>query len=335
MRIARHVDQVPAASLGRVLAIGNFDGVHLGHRKVLAAAVAQARATGRETAVLTFDPHPTLLLRPDLPHDMLTTFEDKAEQFAVLGVDLTVCLHFDEAFSALGPEQFVRRVLSPLSVREVFVGGNYKFGMGRSGNVETLTELGRRYGFRVSAQDVFTTDGQRVSSSRVRALLRRGDVAQASLMLARPYCLKGKVVAGRARGRELGYPTANLEIPEELVPENGVYVARVAVWEPASRDTPSPGHPADAPVPPAPPSRHDAIVYIGTRPTFLEVTRLIEVHLLDDFRDLYEHRIRVDFVDRVRPEMTFEGAEALKLQIAQDLEAARHLLKAGAAMGTP
>ncbi|MDH5525822.1 MAG: bifunctional riboflavin kinase/FAD synthetase [Nitrospirota bacterium] len=314
MQIVRHLNEVPPAPGGRVLAIGNFDGVHQGHHRVLNAAVQSARGTGRQAAVLTFDPHPTLLLRPDLPHDMLTTFEDKAEQFAALGMELTVCLHFDEAFAQLTPDMFVRQILAPMNVREVFVGENYKFGRHRAGNVDTLTELGHRWGFRVNARGVYTTDGLRVSSSRIRAALRAGDVAAANAMLGRPYCLKGKVVAGRGRGRELGYPTANLEIPEELVPENGVYAARVAVWEPVIE-----GSEAD-------PSHHDAIVYVGTRPTFLEAERLIEVHLLDDFRDLYGHRIRIDFSGRVREERIFESAGELKEQIGRDLATARTLL---------
>jgi riboflavin kinase/FMN adenylyltransferase len=316
MRIARSLDQVPPAPGGRTLAIGNFDGVHLGHRKIVEAAVERARAAGEESTVITFEPHPKVVLRPEEPRDMLTTFEDKAEQFRAMGVDLTLCLTFDREFAAQSPEAFVRSVLVPLGAREVFVGANYRFGHDRKGDAGTLTELGQRHGFAVYPQSFFSKDGQRVSSSRVRTALKEGDVAEARDLLGRPYCLKGQVVPGVARGREMGFPTANLNIPEELVPANGVYAARAAVSEPSE--------PGEAPEPDT--RWYDAAVYIGTRPTFAAHERLIEVHLLDTRRELYGHRIRIDFVDRVRPEMVFAGPAELSAQIGRDVARARSLL---------
>lgn len=313
MRIARGLDQVPPAPGGRTLAIGNFDGVHLGHRKIVEATVAHARAAGEESTVLTFEPHPKAVLRPDEPRDMLTTFEDKAEQFRRMGVDLVLCLPFDRAFAAQSPEAFVQSVLVPLGARDVFVGANYRFGHDRAGDVEVLKALGTRYGFTVYPQSFFSKDGQRVSSSRVRRALKAGDVGEACELLGRPYCLKGHVVPGVARGREMGFPTANLNIPEELVPANGVYAARVAVSEPG-----------EAPEPDT--VWYDAAVYIGTRPTFAAGERLIEVHLLDTRREVYGHRIRIDFMQRVRAEMVFGGPQELSAQIRRDVERARALL---------
>jgi riboflavin kinase/FMN adenylyltransferase len=313
VRIAHTVAEVGPAPGGRTLAIGNFDGVHLGHRRIVEAAVAQARKAGEEATVITFDPHPAAVLRPNEPRDMLTTFEDKAEQFRLLGVDLVLCLTFDMAFAGQSPEEFVRNVLVPLRARDVYVGANYRFGRARKGDVETLEALGEQHGFAVHPQSFFSRDGQRVSSSRVRQALREGDVAEARQLLGRPYCLKGQVVAGVARGRTLGFPTANLNIPEELVPANGVYAARVAVWEAGAE----PGAAAEG---------YDAAVYIGTRPTFEAGQRLIEVHLLDTRRELYGHRIRIDFAGRVRPEMAFAGAEELSAQIRRDVARARDLL---------
>jgi riboflavin kinase/FMN adenylyltransferase len=313
MRIAHSVAEVAPAPGGRTLAIGNFDGVHLGHRRIVEAAVARAREAGEEATVTTFEPHPRAVLRPDEPREMLTTFEDKAEQFRRLGVDLVLCLTFDAAFAARSPEDFVQGVLVPLKARDVFVGANYRFGHDRKGDAGTLAALGRRFGFAVHPQSFFTKDGRRVSSSRVREALKGGDVAEARELLGRPYCLKGQVVAGTARGRELGFPTANLKIPEELVPANGVYAARVAVWEPDRAPE------ADA-------GWYDAAVYIGTRPTFEAGERLIEVHLLDTRRDLYGHRIRIDFVGRVRPELAFAGPDQLTAQIRRDIDRARALL---------
>jgi len=314
LRIARRVQDVGPAPKGRTLAIGNFDGVHLGHRRIVQAAVEKAAEAGEEATVITFEPHPAAVLRPDAPRDMLTTFEDKAEEFRRLGVDLVLCLRFDRAFAALSPDAFVRTVLVPIGARDVFVGANYRFGHNRAGDAGTLAELGGKHGFAVHPQDFLARDGQRVSSSRVRAALKAGDVGEARELLGRPYCLKGQVVRGVARGRDLGFPTANLKLPEELVPDNGVYAARVAVWE--SGD---PTHESHA-------DWYDAAVYIGTRPTFEAGERLIEVHLLDTRRELYDHRIRVDFMDRVRPEMVFGGPEELTAQIRRDIDRTRALL---------
>ncbi len=297
---------------GRVLAIGNFDGVHLGHRKVISAAVAEARALGAQAVALTFDPHPMAVLRPDLAKEMLTCFEQKAAQFARLGVDMTVCLPFDLHFAEQTPAQFAERVLVPLQTRTIFVGANYKFGKGRSGHVDTLVTLGQTHGFEVHPQSFFTIDGQRVSSSRIRAALRAGDVAEAGALLSRPYSISGPVVEGSARGRELGYRTANLEIPAVMVPTNGVYAARVEL--PPETDTDGTAAPLEA------------IVYIGTRPTFEDGSRFIEVHLLGEKRDLYGQTIQVHFVDRVRSEMTFNSADALTSQIAEDVHRAEQML---------
>ncbi|MBI5137625.1 MAG: bifunctional riboflavin kinase/FAD synthetase [Nitrospirae bacterium] len=320
MRIARTLGEVPPAPDGRILAIGNFDGVHRGHRAIVGAAVARAREMGIECAVLTFHPHPVTVLRPDHPHDMLTTFEDKADQFRLLGVDRVICLNFDPAFAAQTPHRFAKAVLAPLAAREIYVGANYKFGVNQSGHVDTLEELGRTHGFAVHPQTTYTLDGERVSSSRTRAALKAGDVARAAELLGRPYAVKGLVVAGAARGRGLGYPTANLELPEELVPADGVYAARVAVWDAIGPDA-------------APSAPKPAIVYIGTRPTFDGTGRLIEVHLLDETLNLYGHRIRVDFVERVRGEMGFAGPDALTAQIARDVARARQVLAREAGMG--
>jgi len=321
LRIAYRVEEVGPAPAGRTLAIGNFDGVHLGHRTIVEAAVARAREAGEEATVITFEPHPKVVLRPEEPREMLTTFEDKAEEFRRLGVDLVLCLTFDRDFAARSPEEFVRTVLVPLNARDVYVGANYRFGHDRAGDADTLGELGRRHGFAVHPQSFFARDGQRVSSSRVRGALKAGDVGEARELLGRPYCLKGVVVQGVARGRDLGFPTANLRLPEELVPANGVYAARAAVWEtdPVEESDPTSDPTLD-------PTWYDAAVYIGTRPTFEAGERLIEVHLLDTRRELYGRRIRVDFMDRVRAEMAFGGPEELSAQIRRDIDRARALL---------
>jgi riboflavin kinase / FMN adenylyltransferase len=313
LRIAYRVEDVEPAPAGRTLAIGNFDGVHLGHRRIVEAAVTKAREAGEQATVITFEPHPRAVLRPDAPREMLTTFEDKAEEFRRLGVDLLLCLTFDRAFAAQSPEEFVRAVLVPVGARDVYVGANYRFGHDRAGDAETLTDLGARFGFAVHPQSFFARDGRRVSSSRVREALKEGDVGEARELLGRPYSLKGVVVPGVARGRDLGFPTANLRLTEELVPANGVYAARAAVWEPDEVEDPEPDW-------------YDAAVYIGTRPTFEAGERLIEVHLLDTRRELYGRRIRVDFMERVRPEMAFGGPDELVAQIHRDIDRARALL---------
>ena len=294
------------------VAIGNFDGVHRGHQALVAAAVARARETGGAAVVLTFDPHPARVLRPDAAPSALTTLAQKQELVAALGVDRLVALAFDVRLAALTPDAFVREVLaSLLGARHVVVGESFRFGHERQGDARALEALGGRQGFDVQVVPALLHAGRPISSSRVREALVAGDVKGAAELLGRPYALDGRVVRGDGRGRTLGIPTANLATEDQLLPARGVYAGRVLApggdWRPA-------------------------VVNVGERPTFGGTGLLVEAHLLDFAGDLYDAAVRLSFHARLRGEERFSSAQALVERIQQDVRAARELLAPPAAV---
>jgi riboflavin kinase/FMN adenylyltransferase len=290
-----------------VATIGNFDGLHRGHLALLAEVVAAARARGGTSVLLTFDPHPVTVLHPGVEFRFLTTLDDKLRLLERAGIDEIIFLKFDDGFAALTPEAFVQQVLvEALQVRELFVGQHFAFGKGRTGRIDDLRRLGRHAGILVHGVPPHRLHGQVVSSTRVRTLIQHGAVREAAELLGRVYSLGGEVLRGEARGRELGWPTANLRPPaERVIPADGVYAAIVRRGEDA----------------------FDAVSYIGTRPTFGAGERLIEVYLLDADLDLYGERLQVDFVDRLRGDETYPSAEALAAQIERDVQAAKACLR--------
>ncbi len=326
MIIHRHLFPVPDEARGSVVAIGNFDGVHRGHQAGIGAAVQRARAAGTPASVLTFEPHPRRLFRPETPPFLLTRFRTKARVLAVLGVDHLFVLRFDAALAGRTAEQFVDEVLiRGIGIRHVVVGYDFVFGKGRTGSADMLRE-------RLAGRGIDTTvvqpvaapmsaawgDPLIISSTGVREALRAGDPRTAEHLLGRPFEIEGSVIRGDARGRTIGFPTANLWLREYQRPALGVYAVRVAVAEPrlaAGRTLTEPA------------VWRDGVANLGLRPTFggLAEPRL-EVHLFDYAGDLYGRRLRVALVDYLRPERKFEGLEALKAQIAQDADAARQIL---------
>jgi riboflavin kinase / FMN adenylyltransferase len=289
-----------------VLALGNFDGVHLGHRSIIERVVRSAARRGATPVVLTFDPHPTRVVRPGAAPPLLMTSEQKARVMGELGVEGVAIVRFTPDVAAWDPETFVRLVLREwLGVAEVWVGANFVFGHDRAGNVTRLRQLGSRYGFTAEAIEPVRYKEFVVSSSRARQLIGEGRVEEAATLLGRHYSLDGTVVHGLQRGRTLGFPTANLETENELLPPNGVY-ATIATLDGVE---------------------YPSVTNIGVRPTFhLPSATVVETHVLDLDRDLYGKPMRVAFVQRIREERTFEGVEALKAQIAADCESARILL---------
>lgn len=286
--------------------IGNFDGVHRGHQALVRAAAEWARSQGRDTIVLTFDPHPVSVVDPARAPATLVTLEQKAELVEALGVDRLVVVPFDEHLAVRPPEEFARLVLAgALRAGRVVVGESFRFGHGRAGDVAELSELGRTLGFEVQALAPVLHDGRPISSSRVRRVLSDGEVEEARVLLGRPYFIDGRVAVGERRGRTLGFPTANLDSDNETLPALGVYAARCRVpsgrWEPA-------------------------VVNVGTRPTFGERPVSVEAHLIDFQGDLYGADVRLAFHARLRGEQRFSGPEALVTQIRQDLARARDLL---------
>lgn len=290
---------------GAAVTIGNFDGVHLGHRAVLQAL--RAAGPGLPATVVCFEPTPREHLDPARAPARLTRLAEKCGPLAAAGCDQLVMLKFDAALAALEPTEFIARVLvAGLGARVVVVGGDFRFGRGRAGDLDLLTREGRRHGYTVAAAPSFELDGTRISSTRVRAALGAGDLDGAARLLGRRYGFAGRVVRGDALGRELGWPTANLPLHRARSPLGGVFLARV--------------HGATA-------RPEWGAASIGTRPTVAGRDLRCEVHLLDFAGDLYGRRIEVELVARLRDETDLGSLAALKAQIARDVEQARTMLK--------
>jgi riboflavin kinase / FMN adenylyltransferase len=298
-------DRCPPGWNAPVLALGNFDGLHRGHMKIIDRVHRTAEERGATPVVLTFDPHPTRVLRPDKAPRVLMTEAQKVEVLGAAGMRGVAIVRFTAEMSRWEPEQFVRLVLVEwLGVSEVWVGGNFLFGRERSGTFAVLRSLGEQYGFRVEKIDPVCVRDAVVSSTRVRRLLADGRVDEAAALLGRHYYIDGEVVRGDERGRELGFPTANLRTCNEMVPPNGVYatIARTADgFQPA-------------------------VTNVGVRPTFDASGPVsIETHLLRGGRDLYGAQLRLYFVRRLRDEQAFVSADALRARIAEDCREARAL----------
>jgi riboflavin kinase/FMN adenylyltransferase len=298
-------DQPPSDWKMPVLALGNFDGLHRGHMKIIERVRRTAEERGATPVVLTFDPHPTRVVRPDKAPRVLMTEAQKVEVLASAGMRGVAVVRFTAEMSRWEPERFVRLVLVEwLGVSEVWVGGNFLFGRDRSGTFAVLRSLGEQYGFRADKIDPVCVRDDVVSSTRIRRLLADGRVDEAGILLGRHFYIDGEVVAGDARGRELGFPTANLRTGNEMVPANGVYatIARTADgFQPA-------------------------VTNIGVRPTFDGGGAVsIETHLLRGGRDLYGAHLRLYFVQRLRDEQAFVSADALRARIDEDCREAKAL----------
>ena len=290
-----------------VTAIGNFDGVHLGHRAILKAAIDHARAAGGTAFALTFDPLPAKVLAPARAPRLILTPDDKLEMLRLSGTDGVIVLDFTRELSRLSPRDFVRDYLrAKIGVREVVVGHSVSFGHNRAGNPAVMVELGRELGFDTDVIGPVKVDGIEVSSTKVREAIAAGDLRGAARLLGRYHFLRGPVVRGRERGRTIGFPTANLASETECIPPDGVYATRVILDDGA----------------------YPAITNIGMRPTFSETERSIEAHIFDFTRDLYGTRIKLELVERIRAERKFDSADALKAQIALDLSKVREILSA-------
>jgi riboflavin kinase / FMN adenylyltransferase len=305
MQIVRGLPSVPPERRPSAVALGVFDGVHLGHRAILGAAVAHARATGAPALACTFEPNPLEVLQPDRAPLPITTLDERLDLIAACGVDGTIVLTFTRELAAVEPEAFVKDVLvDRLAARQVVVGFNHRFGRAARGDAALLRELGERMGFNVDVVAPLTVDGVPVSSTAIRAALGRGDVDAAARMLGRPYTLPGTVVAGAGRGRTLGFPTANVAPGRPVLVAPGVYACTFEVGGQARR----------------------AVVNVGVRPTFGEATLAVEAYLLDFSGDLYGQTVQLTFVSRVREERRFPTVDALRAQIADDVETARRRL---------
>ena len=294
----------------RAVAIGNFDGVHRGHQALVAAAVARAREMGGDAAALTFDPHPVRVLKPEAAPGSLMTLDQKASILDALGLSCLAVLPFTAEVARLEPAEFAGRYLrDALAAAVVVVGADFRFGRDRRGDVAELHDLGPRLGFGVHEVAAVIHDGTAVSSTRVREAVADGRVGDAAALLGRWFFVEGEVVRGAGRGRTLGIPTANVQPRNELLPRTGVYAAVLT----------TPG-PVDA--------RWPAVVNLGRNPTFGVHALSLEAHVLGEPGDLYDRRVRVEFVDRLRDERRFDGPEGLVAQIHEDIARARAVLVA-------
>jgi riboflavin kinase/FMN adenylyltransferase len=318
----RGLDATPG-DLGRtVVTIGMYDGVHRGHQALIGAAVARARAMRRPALLLTFDPHPAEVIRPGSHPAILTSLDRKAELVADLGVDAMCVLPFTQDFMRLPPETFTHTVLvEHLHAAQVVVGENFTYGHKAAGTVHTLAEEGRRFGFAVEGvalahvADAEEGEDVTISSTYIRALVAAGDIQTAARALGRPHRVDGIVVRGDRRGRELGFPTANVETPPfTAIPADGVYAGHLVLRDPKTGGSGN---------------RYPAAISVGTNPTFQGSRRTVEAYLLDYDGDLYGEHVGVEFAHRLRPMTTFAGVDELLEAMTRDVEDTRRLLTEG------
>jgi riboflavin kinase / FMN adenylyltransferase len=301
---AQGVDSGPLA--GAVVAIGNFDGVHRGHRAVIGAALKRAKSLGRKAAALTFTPHPRLFLRPQEPLFQLSSETSKLRLLAASGLDGAIVMKFDAALAATSAENFVANILSRLlGIGGAAIGFDFHFGKNRAGSPTFLTDQGARLGFAVDVVPPLEDEGRPVSSGAVRAALAAGRVVEAAELLDMPWFVSGEIIHGDKRGRELGFPTANLKLDPACGLKHGIYAVRVDIAG----------------------KRYDGVASFGRRPMFDDGAPLLEVFLFDFEGDLYGHTIDVAFIGWIRHEQKFESIEALKRHMMADAAQARDALK--------
>jgi riboflavin kinase/FMN adenylyltransferase len=320
MQIIRQSNQLQAPGRKVCVAIGVFDGVHLGHQQVIRQTLTDAEQQEAIAVVITFDRHPNVIVAPKRVPELIYSLPQKLRAIESLGTDVTLVIEFNEAFSRQTGEQFVRRLARDFAhIHSICVGSTFTFGHKRSGNVDLLRKLGKELHFIVHGLAAVALDGHVVSSTRIRDAIRSGQLDIASQMLGRGYSLAGNVVRGEALGKKLGFPTANLDTSGLVMPPNGVYAAHAHVVgsEQVGRGVPT-----------APAYR--AAVNIGVRPTVGGQTpRRVEAHLLDFKGELYDQELELTFVDKLRAEKKFDSMDALRSQIGRDVEAARRLFDNG------
>jgi len=299
-RAQRRIAVPRGAGRGSVIAIGNFDGIHLGHQRLLEYCIALARESGAVATALTFEPPPLKVLRPEAAPLRISTNGQRMEWFAALGMEAAVVLPFTMELSRLAPEEFVEEILvRQLQVRAVVVGDNFRFGHKQAGDVKFLRELGMRDGFDVIVHEPVVMDGEIVSSTAIRKLISQGDVTRAARMLGRAFALTGEVVPGTGTGRKFTFPTLNLRPEQELLPAKGVYITRTVLE--------------------GEPSSHRSVTNVGMRPTFNGTGLTVETHLLDYSGNFSPKKIEVRFWKKLREEKKFAGPEELRAQIGKDI----------------
>ena len=306
MIIFRGTENITGDFRGSFVSIGNFDGVHLSHQFICRKLASEAKQAGAKSLVITFDPHPKMILHPNIrPFFLITTLDEKLERLAACGIDGVLVIPFTMEYSKTTAEEFVHNFLGrKLAIGKIIIGHDYTFGQGKKGNSDYLIAAGRDMGFAVEVVDAVKSGNDIISSTLIRKSIIEGNLKKAAVLLGRYYNVAGKVVTGFGRGVTLGFPTANIEPEKELLPPPGIYAAFVDAEE----------------------KRYQAVLNIGAKPTFEDYTFSFEVHLLDFSGDLRGKRINTDFVEKLRDIVKFDSPETLKKQIAADVEKAKTIL---------
>ena len=309
MKVFRDLDQIPEEFKGAVATIGNFDGVHLGHRHIFAKVLAEAARNGCKSVVITFEPHPKMILHPEIrPFYLITSIEEKIERIADTGIDGLVLIRFTREFSQTTAKDFICSILwERLRIRKLFIGHDYTFGKGKEGNEAYLTAFGERLGFGVEVIGAFRTGDEIISSTLTRNTILKGDVGKAASLLGRPYSVGGWVVEGHRRGRTLGFPTANVKPDKDLLPARGIYAVRALLEG----------------------KTYGGVLNIGFNPTFSDTALSVEVYLFDFDGDIYGERLEILFIERIRDEVKFDGPAQLVEQIRRDVARAGVILAGG------
>lgn len=306
MDVIRGSEKFPARLQRAVVTIGNFDGVHLGHRFIFRRLVEEAGREGCPAVVISFEPHPKMVLHPERrPFYLITSPEEKIRLLSELEIDTLILIPFSLDYARTTAEAFVREVLwERLRIRKILIGHDYTFGRGKEGNEAFLSEAGRGLGFTVEVTNAFSVGDTVISSTKIRDALLAGEVGFAATLLGRPYNLSGRVVPGNRRGADLGFPTANIAPDKELVPARGVYAVRCLLAG----------------------EHHDGVLNIGVNPTFADGKLSIEAHIFDFHRNIYSEIMDIDFIERIRDEVRFMSPAELIAQIDRDIARAREIL---------
>ena len=306
MKVISNIDNYHATSACS-LTIGTFDGVHVGHREIIQRLVNSAKEKNLLSVVLTFFPHPRIVLQKDTSIKLIDTLAEKQQLLENLGVDVLIVHPFSKAFSRQSADEFIRDILvNTLQIGHLIIGYDHRFGRNREATVDALISAGETYGFSVDKIEAQDIDSVNVSSTKIRTALQSGDITTANTYLGRNYCVSGRVIHGNQLGRSIGYPTANIEVKEnyKLIPADGVYAVKVC-----NKYT-----------------KFDGMLNIGQKPTIGGENKTIEVNIFDFNQDIYNTEITIEFVDHVRNEIKFDSLDSLKLQLAEDEKAVRNRL---------
>lgn len=309
MQLIKNIDQIDRPYRNSVITIGNFDGVHLGHQALFSKVLEKSGELDGTSVAMTFEPHPVRVLKLNAYHPLITLYEQKVELIADLGIDVLVCIPFTMEFASISAKAFIEDILVKLiGIKGIVVGEDYSFGKNREGNIDMLMEYGKRFGFEVSVVKGLSISDNlsgRISSTRIRDLISTGRMNEAQKMLGRYYQIRGTVVSGRNRGgRLLGFPTANINLYDELSPKAGVYAVTVDIDN----------------------KKYKGVANIGYSPTFDDHIFTVEVHILGFKDEIYNKKIRVNFIKRLRDEKKFSDVSELSRQIEKDISKARDIL---------